>query len=483
MVDTSQGAIFGILDRLYTTILKIDDKGNPRTGMTVSIQTQGTPINPKDYAKPWTPFLRTGAVGDEDIPDDGSSALQAAYNTATLVDKKLGNVGGVENIDTTGKISTTWSAIITGATVDASQGDQKTPEELEKLQEMTERINDFEKLKVGKDEAGNPIYEDSPINSRQYDKYLEAKKAYYKAEEKYADAYADSLFDPIAKQRWPQKGRSLIGDVNDAMDTWNTTGKKVWIEEALDYLAAQGRNPTTAMVRAAINKFNIYQQALAGQVADLVPYSYITPTDWYDPDSDIWNTYKGKFTTSETHDSKTTEKWHAELKVNYGLFSGGANAKGSTEKVNNDAASQDTEISLKWAVVDINRPWLDTSLLKMGGWYLAGAAFKRGCISGGTPVDNVFLSCIPIQMILVCDVKVKNKAIQDHFDSLVKSLSVEANFSYGPFVSASGGYSSDEEKTNALKKMAREGLSLPGIQRIGWVSEVVTSISPQLDGH
>lgn len=492
MSNTSQGAVFGILDRIYQTILKIDDQGSKKKDLIVQMQTLGTPINPKDFNNAWTPFLESGDEGD-DAPDEDDPSIEAAYNTATLVDKKLARTANFEQVEGTQKITSTWKAIVDGAQLSSQKSVELSDDQKEDLEDAYDLLWSYELVKGPRAQEdirndageivtkkGDRIMEKVPVRSRTYEKYIECKRAYEKAEMKYTDGYADSLYSKISKRRWPMKGKALISAVNDAMDDWNTVGKRNRVEEALNVLGAQGRNPTAGMINDAKNRYKIYQAALAGQFADSVPYSYLSPSNWCEEDADIWTEYNGKFTASETHDYSKTESWHAELKVKFGLFSGGASTSGSTSKVDNNSESEDTEISLKWAAIDINRPWMDTSLLSFGGWYLKLAGSKKGCISNGDPSKLENLPCIPVKMIVVKDVVVKNKAIQDHFDSMSKTVKADANFSYGPFVSGSGGYSSDEEAKNHYKKMAREGIAIPGIQLIGWVS-AKTPTAPALD--
>jgi hypothetical protein len=482
MVNTSEGAIFGVLDRIYKTMLKIDDNGQGRTDRVVSIERLGTPINPEDYKNPWTPFLESGEEGDDE-PDSDDPSLKSASNVARLVDKKLGRTGnGDDTTRTTQKVSSTWEAIVNGAQLSSAQVTQYTQEEDEDFQDAFDVVSTTEKVPGPRDpKTREKTYVDEPCRTRTYQRYLDCKKAFEKAEEKYTDGYAESLDSKRAKQLWPTRGKRFISAISDARDDWASIGKREIVENALNVMKARGKNPTAGMIANAKQTFNVYQRALEGQIETVTPYSYITPSNWCDPeDDDIWTKYEGEFKTSDSHDSSKTTEWHAELSVDYGLFSGSASSAGGQTDITADASSQDTSISLRWAVVDIERPWLDTALLSFGGWYLKMPGAKKNCISNGAADFIGNLPCIPTQMILVKDVVVKNAAIQKHMDYMSKHLEVEASFSYGPFASGSAGYSSKEEKKNTLEKMAKEGLSIPGIQRIGWVS-AITSSSPQLD--
>lgn len=481
MTDTSQGAIFKVLDRIYKTVLNIDDQPkHEASGLVVAIQQLGTPLAPADYAMAWTPFLSNG---DATGKPGSVPAIQAAHNVQQLVDKKLSIASTLTVLPGSGGIAATWKAIVTGASLIDSK-----PAEVP--QNVTWAYNDlWEMRQIEGDErdpaTGKYKMVDAPVRTGRYQKYLDCKAAYQKAVNKYVNAYQNAEEDATARKLWPVNGKQYIGDVENAMADWNSVGNKVKVEASLAILAAQGSDPTAQMIADAKNRWSVYQLALSGAIDEKTPYSYISPSNWCDPDADIWTKYSGTFSSSDTHDTSSTKGWSASLKLNFGLFGGGAESEGSLEKVNKDAAGQDTSLSLEWAVVTVVRPWLDSALLAWDGWYIHLAGNKKFSVSNGKPSEGdapspCYLPVIPTQMVVVRNVRVKNKALTDHFESEALKTNSKASFSYGPFASGSAGYSSDDERRDAMKRMAREGLSIPGMQVIGWVSEV-TPASPKVD--
>ena len=482
MANTDEQAVFGILDRMYRTILKIDDGGKPKkSGLIVSIQEQGKPLNNDDYINAWTPFLESGDEGDQpddELPNpDTDSNIRSAYNAATLVDDVLSNSEQVPVVATTSKISTTWKAIMVGAQADPSQISNPTQAEKNAIDDANDLL--FVKAEVSgpRDKDGNKTTKIVSLKSDAYLKYLECQKEYDNATSKYTDAYVETLYDKIAKKMWPIKGKKLVRAVENAQNDWNSEGRKADIEDALNTLGAQGKNPVSGMVTEAKNKFDLYQMTLGGAIPRTLPYTYISPSNWCDEDSDIWTSYTSKVTTSEDHDYSSSREWAAKVKVRVGLFKADASSGGKLKKTETDSKSNDTEISLKWTVVDINRPWMDSSLLNWSGWYLKGG--NKNSISSDDK-SNTYLPTIPTQMILVKDVVIKNEAIQSNLKTMALSTDSSLDVGYGPFVSVGGSLKTDDEKRDELKKMARSGLSFPGIQVIGWVSQITPS-SPKMD--
>lgn len=484
MANTSQGAIFGILDRIYTTILNIDDKNpTPNTGIFVSMMNQGRPVNPEAFAGAWTPFLQTG----EPTGKTGTtSAIEAAHNTHELVDFALAMDDNYRQMSGTKRISKTWAAIITGATLDPASITPMSAEEKTMYDAAYDDLYEIQQIEGDERDPVTKKYKmvDTPVRTKLYQKYLDCQKEYLKTQDAYTDAYSETLYDDNAARMWPVKGKRYITAIDNAMDDWTSVGKKVRVEDALATLAAQGRNPTAQMIADAKARYSAYQVALAGAIGDKEPYSYITPSNWCDEDADIWTKYTGTFKSSDTHNYTRSQKWSANLKVNFMLWKSDVNHKGSIDTVNKQAEQEDTTLSLEWAVLDIHRPWLDSGLLDWAGWKLSGGS-KKGSISDGTRAmvgspSSFYLPSIPTQLVVVRNVKVKNKAITDYFSSLATSHSTDVDLSYGPFVSADGHYSDDQAKQDAIKRMAREGLTIPGIQVIAWVSQVLP-LSPKLD--
>lgn len=482
-VNTSQGAVLKLLDRIYKSVLNIDDDPQhaaAASGLMVAVLKVGRPLNPKDYAQAWTPFLPNGDATGK--PGDDSS-IQSAKNVAELVDGKLALDSNASVISGTATVSETWKAIVTGATLKDS-----TPREDPKnVQWAYKDLWDTKQIEGNErdEQTGKYKMVDAQVHTGRYQKYLDCKAAYQKAVNKYVAAYQTAQEEPTAKKLWPVNGKQFIGDVEDAMNEWVSVGQKVKMEASINILSAQGSDPTALMITDAKNRWSIYQVALGGAVADKSPYSFISPSNWCDPDADIWTKYNGTFSTSETHDTSSTKDWSAGLKLNFGLFSGDAASKGSLEKVSKDAEGQDTDISLEWTVLTVMRPWLDTSLLSWDGWYLLLAGSKKNSISTGLREESnapsaYYLPIVPVQMIVVRNLKVKNKALSDHFASEALKTSSSLDFNYGPFASVSSSFATDDEKKDEIKRMGREGLRIPGMQLIGWVSEL-TPASPKLD--
>ena len=136
-------------------------------------------------------------------------------------------------------------------------------------------------------------------------------------------------------------------------------------------------------------------------------------------------------------------------------------------------------ISYRFARVEIRRPWLDPSLLSLGGWSMPGR--PKHALSTGTLGDNPGLfSLLPTSMIVARDVQVSAQWSKEAVDQIQTTLSSGGQVSFGPFALSGA---STRPGAARLLKPSFDGLtiSMPQLQLIGWLNRVVPACPP-LDG-
>ena len=481
MVDTSQGAIYSVLDHIYSTIMKDDGKTAAPTGLIVSIMNQGMSIDPWDYLYPWTPYFGTGQDSDiatrEPEKQEGKRHPERSLkNTIDLVDKKLVANPKYEVMRGTSSISQTWQAIINGATIDPDGVANVDMEAFERYQKVLWEEKDVEEedMRTGKMKTVKGV----KVPTTLFKNYQDQEKKYYDAYTAYVSAYQQRNMTT-----WNATSRPLQAAVDLALAEWNQTRSQV--KQALDGISSIGVDPSGNMIADAKKKWDLYQASTGGIFAISQPYTELQPSYWCRADNDEgWMEYTGTFKKTDTYKNEKTAEWHAEAELDFGLFSiADGETKASMKEINEEISQEDTTISLKYMLVTISRPWLDTSLFSMKNWYLVGAK-KHSIANGEEPEpnnpENWFLPSIPTQMIVVKDLVIKNSALQKHFNSVKSSLETNASLSYGPFFTADGDGSQTRDTEIETEDKRDEGLEFKGIQIIGWVSEVMPA-APKMD--
>lgn len=317
-----------------------------------------------------------------------------------------------------------------------------------------------------------------------YQAYKKYKEDYQTASRALDRAYSSAFADPVKLNEWPINGVSYQDDKNDAFEQWTAFGFKNEIEEAEATLAAQGIDPSILLIKRAKEKYNDSLFNFPG--LGNLPYVLFNPPSWYDRDGDGFTDYTSTEFHSESHYSSSSTSYGGGGGFSVGFWSVGSDFNSSESRQSASFQTNGLEISLSYSVVDIRRPWLDTSLLNLGNWFIVGD-YKKHCISNGQMgqhlpaggVEPAFLPSVVTSLILVKDLSIKWDNWQTQWSTYSQSLSTSGSIGYGPFA-VHGHYSHHSEKRDFYADASGESLVVPGIQLIGYVS-AISPPSPQKD--
>jgi hypothetical protein len=524
-----------LVDRIKSTQpIRTDGKSVLSTGFVYSQLVLGMPVDPRDFMNPWSPTggatLQTSQGGVQQAAAAAAAptpdprfrrALQAAFNTSQLVDKMIlvTNDDTLLEYPTTRHVSFAYEGIINGM---QPLPPPPIPDDIQK------QINDAQKVIHKLDDEGNIIGK-TPL----YANYLKNSKAYADAKKAFADAQAAALNDPLKAETWPMDSVVFQEAVDQAWDSLKTEGAEK-VERALDIINSVGISLQAHMVANAREVYKNWNLGLAG-VPVPIPYSYIMPTGWCDPDNDDegWtrlqvsqsdfnshqeNHYRGH---TEDHISSSSSSGSAGVGVFLGFvnlaaegsssssdFSAHSNWKFSSENsFHNDATG--LSIDLEYALCTIERPWLIGDLFYMPNWYLVGNAKKSvsdGTVQGQVVNPNPLLPMIPVQMLVIRNVSITathwgndGNSItsafgSDNYDSSTSSESGGGAVSFG-FITfgGSGSHSSSHTDTSSDAggdsssnyRVTWDGqtLSIHGAQVIAFLSQITPACAPLDDPH
>lgn len=480
--------VFKILKDLELKAVGLDPETNKmQEGYFVSFRSVGLPIHKDDFKNPFSPLgSHLAAAIPPSEPADPAAApttasgqmdenkiavanvaksMKTYLNTFLLTDDQLVMNNQYAVMPSAAKISDAWYAIITGANGIPTQSDL-SPE-----------------LKQAYERAQAKLVDENEDATRHYEKYMEYEEEYREKVRAWHKAYADAFTDPMKLSQWPVTGVAYHDEADEAFDRWVALGHKEEIENALAILAAQGTDPAIALIGRAkkrfINSLNEFQGV--GQI----PYTMMLPESWYDPDNDDgWNVYASSDWHSETHYETSSTSYSGHAGINLGFFSIGGSFNHAESQASLDMQADDVNVSFSYCVVDIKRPWLDTSLLNLHNWFLVGD-YKRGCISDGTmgqqlPQNAVaFMPSIVTSLIFIKDLRISWSNWKSQWDAAMSQTRGSASVGWGPFA-VSGRYSHHDEQRDFTADASGESLEVPGIQLIGYVS-AINPVSPWVD--
>jgi len=477
--------VYVILAELKRRMLGVSDR-DPKgmQGFLVSFLPTGSPVNPDDFKKPWKPNMTSpnnvqppAQPGAPEVTDDIAKRYENLANTCTLVDSKIRLNEIYQAIENSSTISQAWEIIIKGANVMPLDPAQ---EQLQKKQydKFFPRLR-----KTVKDEDGQDI----EVDTKEYKAYKEYQEKYQNALRNYATEYMVAMSNRQTAHLWGVIGKGPLQKVDSAWDEWGSLGSKELIEQANDNLAAMGSDAAAHMIAVAKKKFEAYRIATQGVIPVTSQYVEIFPSNWCETnvENDGWTNYEYSWQKETTTTEQEATSFSVGGGVSFGFWSARADVSHEHREEHNDKLVDGLEVRVSYAILDINRPWLDTILFDLGNWFLVGN-YPKGSISNGR-MDQVFpetnagpwLPIIPKKLIAIKNLWIKTTHIHEHFDSIVNTVGVGGSVGIGPF-SLSGRYDHSKKNTTFMAEKEGEGLSVKGTQIIGWISNLV-QLSPKID--
>lgn len=483
-----------MLKDLELKAVGLDPKTNKmQEGYFVAFRPIGLPIHKEDYSNPYSPLggnldvnkptstpinpagmdpaTFQAASASKTLDDNKIAAaniaksMQSYLNTFLLLDDKLVMNNDYAVIPGSSKINDSWFAIVNGA--------NGIPSNLELNASIKAAYDAATAKLMDKDGNTTPHYE-------AYMRYEDEYKSKVKAMNK---AYANAFTDPAKLQMWPIEGKTYQDDVDEAWDRWSSFGFKQEIENAIATLAAQGTDPAILLISRSKKRYQ--NSLLEFQNIGEIPWTLLSPASWYDSDNDDgWNEYTANDFHSESHYQASSTSYSGSVGISVGLWSAGGGVSHSESKQAMQTSSSDVTVSFNYCIVDIKRPWLDTSLLNLKNWFIVGD-YKKNTISDGTMGQQVpankettFLPSIPVSLILVKDVKLSWGNWKSDFQAAQSTTSASGAVGFGPFT-ASASYSHHNESRDFSCDADGEMLHIPGVQLLGYVS----AINPACPAH
>lgn len=481
--------VFKILKDLELKAVGLDPNSNKmKEGFFTSFRTIGLPVTKDDYDNPYAPgglnLNKPAPTKDAIDPKDAdktasselnekrisiagiSKSIQSYLNTFLLIDNKLEMNSTANVMPGSSKVSDTWNAIINGANgIPTVEG--YTPE----LQKAYD-----DALAVLKDKDDNP--------SAEYEKYRSYKEIYNSKVTAFNKAYADCFTNPDKLQNWPISGVAYDNAARDAEDEWENFGYKQKIETAINTGAAKGMDPAIILINDARYRFE--NSLLEFSNIGKIPYTIFSPSTWYDKDNDDgWNEYTSDdyYYESYYEESDTSYSSGGGFSVGFWSLGGGFDSNSAQSHLNIN--TNNLQISFSYCAVDINRPWLDTTLLNLENWFLFGN-YKKNCISNGKKgqsvehaQEHVFLPSLVTSLILVKNLSISWDNWREDFRNAQSSAGADASIGWGPFA-VHGNYHHHEEKRDFYVDASGESLVVSGVQIIGYVS-AINPASPSVD--
>jgi hypothetical protein len=203
--------------------------------------------------------------------------------------------------------------------------------------------------------------------------------------------------------------------------------------------------------------------------------SYAFPSNWWDANAHIYQPYL--FSDSDPAVSPQGGAHPAELESTYldGLFRVGVAQSTENSGSGSHAEANHIEISLEAAFVSLTRPWLQSVVFSMGGWYLS--PFEPGAISSGIVDLNEtrLLTLLPVGLLVTRNIQIRGVDwSQQDLGNIHAALAGE-EVHFGPFKLA-GRFSASGDEASFASDFSDGTIAIP--QSTLQVAAVVNQIVP-----
>lgn len=286
---------------------------------------------------------------------------------------------------TPGNLESVYDTIVHSAR--SAQDPENLSAKEKEAQSVLEKVNGYLKHNVTEKDPFTDKLTTTTVDSQDFANYKKAVGEYQAALIKYQGTKMTfDLKDPT-QQRHAQKDMASYPNVI----------------KALQYQTSYGNDGIAFTIKSTRDNFEASQ--MKSQATGL-PYhvSYATPSDFYNTPSTLSVTMKSADSES-THTTEAKE-YGGGASFSYGLWSCGADVSSESSKDRFNSKAKNEGLSFDMSTFTITRPWMDTTLFKLDGWYMKGQ--DAHSISDGKSVDvqSKLMPYAPASLVLASNIKI-----------------------------------------------------------------------------
>lgn len=439
----------------------------------LSLSVPGLPLDPGEFANPWTPMNPGGDPG-------------TAENFAWLVDR----VPQISPVFTSNgsSVEAIYGEIVRASTPAA------LPAGVPGRDLIAARLRVLQRLSPSVQRAFRKLYTEATValprggslqtflETPALRQYLDAREARDEAVTRYmVRLLQTNMRDPADQRRWAELSEELEEQIKVAAKAAADAGGTE-LERAMAALAASGGagqdHSVAAIFEAARLSFELSKLGSRLEAGSTWHLTLAQPPDWPADEAPFVEVDLGTSRGLRLNPASRFKSFGGPGALSAGLW--GYRARDTPRRQPIDGASMDLRVHFEFARVAVRRPWLDPSLFSLGGWAMAGR--HRHDLSTGSLTGNPgIFPLLPSSIILARNLEIS--ATWSRADSsFIRERLGRQDLTFGPFALA-GSYRRPraQASTNTSASFDGVNISAPGLQVIGWMSKLVPACPP-LDG-
>ncbi|WP_434390281.1 hypothetical protein [Melittangium boletus] len=426
-----------IHDLIHDALTTAPPGGQPvmdAASTVLSLSIPGLPLDPTEFANPWTPL------------NPGGNPV-TAENFAALV-------------DAVPEVSTVYTP--SGQSIEALYG---------QLVQANTPATPPLPMSASRGRLLQTLVE-TPASLRA----LDLRTAHEEAVTRYMSRLLQvDMNDPAEKQRWEASSADLKAQLQVTAQALKAEGAV----SAVGSGQAEGQNTSVAALFSTA-RLNFELSTLGSMWGPGFTWhmTLAQPQNWFTPEASFFEVDLRTRRTLPLRGPGRIPPFTARTPLNTGLW--GYQAQGRLLRRPVALESLDLRVQFKFARVALRRPWLDASLFSLGGWAMAGRprlALSTGSLTGNTGIFPL----LPTALIVARELRISAAWSQADVTFIRERLQ-QKDLTFGPFA-LSGQFQRPRARAPTLARATFDGvtLSAPDLQAIGQMSQLIPACPP-LDG-
>ncbi len=467
------------LAQIYQILSGGDETVPAAQNTFISWCTPGIPFTADDFS-----FCVKGFGGGATAQED-KLLLQQAFNFAQVVDF-IPDPTGVYNQDqqqtifrtSQARLSHIYGEILRFSKVVKSD---LTAAEQAKLEKFRNLLRTKKVIKDIVTDEETEVVVDGPMLSA----YNEKMAAYTDAALFYNTkrVTAQSATGPegkLAVSDWANNAALYRLKVKAAMDAWTSGGYRNDVDKVNAYINQVTQRDMMLWKQKLQENLEDARVSALGPGSDFL-YTTVLPSSF--ATSAGWTSFSYDHNMASSSSQTKSNAWSVGGGVNFGLFSIGGGAHGSSSSASGDTKISNFKLRFDMTAVVISRPWFYPEFFMSRGWNLTkgqGWTFDDLPSDGKIPPKGNFIG-YPTQAIFVRNVVIDSAEFASAYKAYQSSVGGSASVGWGPF-KLSGGYSHAESGHQFDSNFEGQTLRVPGMQIIAFVNRLVGKAPNPLPG-
>jgi hypothetical protein len=470
-----------LLDQVSQIVLGGDQTAPANLNTFLTWCQPGIPFGPEQFD------FATGGFGSGAEAKDNLAILNHAFNFAQLVDFipdiKAAYTGDKQaarfNPNAEERLTTIYSEILQFSKV---VHQELTDEQNKKLEKFRGLLRQTKKVKDIVTEEEKEVTEDGPMLKA----YNEKLAAYIAAALNYNNKRI------AAQSAAGAAGNAAVADfstnaelyrlqVKAARDAWVAGGYRNEVDDINSYIDQVTRRDMVLWKQSLVELFNesVVNTPTQGQRFN---YTTLLPGDFASAGG--WTRYAVSHDLVDAKSHDESSQWQASAGLNLGFWSFGGNVHGASSEHTENLEVDNFMLSCELCQTVISRPWFYPEFFSNRGWDLkTGDGWMYDDMpSNGEPPPNTKGKFVgyPTTILWARNVQITSAQFASAYQSYSSEFGGGGSVGWGPFT-LSGGGAHQESGTHLHAEADGQGLSVEGMQIIGFVNHLIGKAPNRLE--